>query len=128
MEDPRWLRLIMIGLVLAAVAVGYFLFTGRFASDSAKKPQQISKVVTSSPIATSSATPSSSVLGQNAQRPVVVVTPSPAPVTAYNAIVERTKGGQPIQNLPRTGFPIGVIAIFSISVMVSGWGLRRFPH
>lgn len=126
MEDPRWLRLIIIGLVLAAVAVGYFLFTGKFASDSAKKPQQITQVSSPSPTATQSAVPSPSVLGQNTQGSFV--SPTPTPASAYNAIVERTKGGQPIQNLPRTGFPLGLLAALSVPTLIIGWGLRRFPR
>ncbi|MDO8573234.1 MAG: hypothetical protein Q7R77_00605, partial [Candidatus Daviesbacteria bacterium] len=86
MEDPKWLKLVVIGLVLAAVAVGYFLFTGRFSSN-----KSVLGVV---PIATQSAK-------------LVVSSPSPSPVSAYNRITERTaKGGQPVNTLPRTGFPV----------------------
>ena len=110
MDDPRWLRLITIGLVLAALAVGYFLLTGRLSSNNATKTQsQVNRVV-SSP---------SSVLGQNAQ-------PSPSPTSAYERIVNRTKGE--VQTLPKTGFPIGLAAVFSISAIISGWSLRKYPY
>lgn len=108
MDDPKWLRLIAIGLVLAAVAVGYFLFTGRFSS----KVLQTTQISQASPGATSSAQPS--VLGQNNQG---FVSPSPTP-----------KGGQPVDTLPRTGFPGSLAAVLAISTMIAGWGLRRFPR
>lgn len=105
MEDPRWLRLLTIGLVLAALAVGYFLFTGKFSSNSATR--RVAQVV---------ASPS----------PSAVPTPSATPSSAYATIANRTKGG--VQTLPRTGFPLDLAAILSVSVMISGWGLRRFPR
>lgn len=109
MDDSRWLRLVTIGLVLAALAVGYFLVTGRLASNSATK--------------TGSA-PTPSVLGQNAQ--TTTPTPSPTPASAYERIVDRTQSGT--QTLPNTGFPVGLAAVFSLSALISGWGLRKFPH
>lgn len=122
MEDPRWLRLITIGLVLVAIAVGYFLFTSRSSSTVSKTASQISKA---SPGSSPSASASPTVLGQNTK-----ASSSPAPsatqMSAYNRIANRTQAQA--QALPSTGFPAGLIAIISISVMVSGWGLRRFPH
>lgn len=121
MDDPKWLRLITIGLVLAAVAVGYFLFTGRFSSSNVSKTTQISQA---SPSATSSAQPS--VLGQNSQG---FVSPTPTPVSAFNKIAGlTTKSGQPVNALPRTGFPGSLAAVLAISTMIAGWGLRRFPR
>lgn len=120
MDDPKWLRLITIGLVLAAVAVGYFLFTGRFSS----KVLQTTQISQASPGATSSAQPS--VLGQNNQG---FVSPSTTPVSAFNKIPERTaKGGQSVDALPRTGFPGSLVTLLAISTMIAGWGLRRFPR
>lgn len=113
MDDPKWLRLITIGLVLAAVAVGYFLFTGRFSSSNVSKTTQVSQASPSASV-TSSASPS--------------VTPTPTPVSAFNKITERTtKGGQSVDTLPRTGFPGSLVAVLAISTMIAGWGLRRFP-
>lgn len=108
MDDPRWLRFIMIGLVLAALAVGYFLLTGKLSTSKITKES-----------------PPPSVLGQNAQTtPAPAASPSPA--SAYSRIVNRTQGG--VQVLPNTGFPIGLAVVFSISAIISGWGLRKFPH
>lgn len=129
MEDPKWLRLITIGLVLAAVAVGYFLLSSRFTSTPKKNTTQTSQA---SPVASASPSASPAVLGQNSRGATV----SPSPASAYNRIAQRTNGAtgaaaggvQNIQTLPRTGFPIELIASLSASTMLVGWGLRRFPH
>jgi len=105
MQDNIWLRLITVGLVLTALAIGYFLLSGRLFSNSTK---------TQSPSPTS-------VLGQNAKP-----TASPSPSSAYAKIAERTQN-QP-QVLPKTGFPVGLAVVFSVSAIISGWSLRRFPH
>ena len=104
MDDPRWLRQVTIALVLAALAVGYFLMTGKLFSP-AKTQSQTSQV------ATSSAQPQ--VLGQN------------TPPSAYERIANRTQSQT--QSLPATGFPAGLAVLFSISAIISGFGLRRFP-
>ena len=117
MEDPRWLRVIIIGLVLAALAIGYFLFSGRFLSNNATKVGQQE----SQQIPAVSASPASSVLGENTQ-----VSPKPSPTSAFDRIVERNKGG--VQTLPKTAFPAGLALVFSVSAIVSGWSLRKIPH
>lgn len=121
MEDPKWLRLITIGLVLAALAVGYFLLSGRLASNSTRNISQINQA-TSTPTQTAAASPS--VLGINGQ-----ATPTPTPTSAYNRIASRNQGqSQATQALPNTGFPLGLTIVFSVAVMISGWGLRKFPY
>lgn len=100
MDDPRWLKLITIGLVLASLAVGYFLFSGRLSSTQP--------------------TPSPSILGEN-----IKSSPVPAPASAYERIVNRTRDG--VQVLPRTGSPLALLGIISAGVMISGLGLRKFP-
>ena len=107
MQDNIWLRLITVGLVLAALAIGYFLLSGRLFSNSTR---------TQSPSPTS-------VLGQNVEP---TPTPSPSPSSAYAKIAERTQN-QP-QVLPKTGFPVVLAVVFSFSAIISGWSLRRFPH
>lgn len=112
MENSPWLKLITIGLVLAALAVGYFLLTGRLSSNSVTRTKS---------------SPSPSVLGQNAQSsPAPATTPSPSPSSAYERIVDRSQGG--VQTLPKTGFPVELAVVFSISAIVSGLSLRKFPH
>lgn len=119
MDDPRVLRIITVGLVLAALAVVYFLLTEGLSVGKPKVNQtQTNKTVqspTPSAVASPSATPS--VVGQN--------TPTPTPASAYNTIANRTKGG--VETLPRTGFPVGMFVVFSISAVVSGYALRKFP-
>lgn len=111
MDDPRWLRMITIGLVLAALAVGYFLFTGGLTSNSTQK-------VTNKVTQTSS-TP--------APVPVLTITPqSTATPSAYTRLSQRAQGG--VQTLPNTGFPAGLVFVFSTGALISGWGLRKYPH
>lgn len=116
MEDQKWLRLVTVGLVLAAVAVGYFLFVGRFSSNATKQKTQVSQTVSGT---VPSATPSA--------KPESATKPSPSPTSAYNKIVERNAKGS-TDTLPRTGFPVVSSVILLSSLMISGWGLRRFPH
>src|SRR5688500_1407617 len=95
MDDPKWIRLVTIGLVLSAIAVGYFLLSGRFASNTTKTQGQISKA---------SPTPSAS------PRILGAVQPSPsATASAYNRIAERTQSG--VSTLPATGSPIIVVTL-----------------
>lgn len=111
MDDPRWLRLITIGLVLAALAVGYFLLTGRLSSNTTKTSSQVSKAIPSS---SPTVTPSPAII------------PTPSPISAYEAISNRTQGTP--QTLPKTGLPVGLMTALSVSIIIAGWGLRRFPH
>lgn len=113
-ESNRWLRLITVGLVLSALAVGYFLLSGRLTSNSSVKlkTEGTEVVASAAPAAlgvTSSPTPS----------------PLPSSASAYTRIANRTQGG--VQTLPRTGFPVTLAVIFSASAMISGWGLKKFP-
>lgn len=119
MDDPRILRIITVGLVLAALAVVYFLFTGGFSVGKSKVSQtQINKVV-------QSPTPSS-VLGQDTQvLSTPAPTPTPSPMSAYNRIASRNQGN--VQTLPRTGFPDGLAVVFSLSAVVTGFALSKFP-
>lgn len=119
MEDPRWLRLITIGLVLAALAVGYFLLSGRLTSNSSIKGVAQTNQ-------TNQAVPGAS---PDTSTTFITPTPSPQPASAYSRIASRTQGNaQSVQTLPKTGFPIGLAVIFSISGIISGWSLRKFPH
>lgn len=119
MDDPRVLRIITVGLVLAALAVVYFLFTGGFSLGKPRVNQSQTNKVTQSPTPTPTATPGAtpSVAGQTL--------PSPTPSSAYNALANRAQGN--VQTLPRTGFPAGLAVVFSASAIVSGFSLRKFP-
>lgn len=116
MDDPRWLRLITLGLVLAALAVGYFLITGRFTQTNLVRTQsETNQVVSSSQPTIIPESSPTIVLGQNTQN--IPSTP------------QRT-GSSPtiVTTLPRTGNPQIFLGIIAIGVMISGLGLRKFPH
>lgn len=108
MDDPRWIRLITVGLVLAALAVGYFLLTGRFTSNNVQKNQnQINEVT---PIPQPTIMPDAT-------------TNSPSSTPSAMAAARRN-----ITILPRTGYQQVLLAIIAFGVMISGLGLRKFPH
>ncbi len=113
MDDPRVLRLVTIGLVLAALAVGYLFFTGGFSVSKSKIAQ------------TSTAKPSPTAMK------IVITTPVPSP----SASPARTSAPSPsnrnqgsAQTLPRTGFPIVLAIVFSVSGIISGLALSKFPR
>lgn len=108
MDNPRWLRLIVVGLILAALVVGYSLLTGGFVKS---KPATKAKTPISSPATSAS--------------PSVLPAVSP-PSSANNRITDKSQRG--VQTLPRTGFPLGLTVTFAISTMIAGWSMRRFPH
>lgn len=119
MEDTRWLRLISVGLVLAAMAVGYFLLSSNFFSNKS------TKVSTQQDSQAQQATAS----GQQSQTSVLgEVTQSPAPSNspAYAKIVGRNQ--TEVETLPKTGIPLFLIGVVSVSVLSTGLGLRRFPY
>ena len=110
MDDPRLLRIITVGLVLAALAVGYFLLTGGFNIKSKKvgtstkvEQTQVNQTVVESP------------------------TPSASPyLSAYDRLAARSQSS--VQNLPNTGFPQGLVIVFSVGTLVAGWSLRKYPY
>lgn len=119
MDDPRWLRIVVVGLILAILAVVYFLITGGFSSNRSKNTQtqntQPNKIVVVSPSPT----------------PIPVVTMSPQPQrtatpSAYNSISSRAQGST--QALPNTGFPIAVAVVISGSAVGLGLAFRKFPR
>lgn len=118
MDDPRILRVITVGLVLAVLAVVYFLFTGGF-SVSKSKVTQVNIAVQSPAPTVVNPSVQPSVLGQQATQP------SPTPTSAYNAITKRNQ--QATKALPSTGFPIELAVVFSFSALVIGLSLRKFP-
>lgn len=116
MDDPRVLRIITVGLVLAAIAVGYFLLTGGLSPKPKKVQTQATQVYKAE-----SPTPSES--------PVLSVQSSPSSTnvpSAYNTLAQRNQSN--VQTLPATGFPAGLVLVFSVSAIVSGWSLRKYPH
>ena len=111
MEDTRWLRLVTIGLVLAAMAIGYFLLAQRFSNSNTQLVQEKQEVVVVTPTPVPSVTP----------------TPSPSPsASVLGANTTSTKGS--VKTLPATGFPGILLIAFSAGAIAAGFGLRKFPH
>lgn len=110
MDNPKWLRLIIIGLVLTALVVIYLLFTGAFAGEKNKKtanqPGDVNGVVSE---------PSIPAVSEETNTP-----------SAYDRIAERTKAS--VETLPNTGSPIELLGLVSIGVATVGWGLRKYPN
>lgn len=118
MDDPRVLRIITVGLVLAALAVVYFLLTGGIGVRSKKVQTQ-----SNTERAVLSTTPSPVSLVITSPSPVVNQRPAP---TATPSATQRTQNN--VQTLPNTGFPIGLAIVFSASAIISGWSLRKYPN
>ncbi len=115
MDDPRVLRIITVGLVLAVLAVAYFLLTGGFSSRT--KTTQTAQITQVKGIASSSPAAAAGTATQ--------ASPTPTPQSAYDRIVDRNQAG--VTTLPKTGFPAGLVVVFSASAIISGLSLRKFP-
>ena len=115
MDDPRWLRIVVVGLILAILAVVYFLLTGGLGLKPKVQSNQASKVVVVSP------SPSPSPVSVATMSPERTATPS-----AYDRIASRTQAG--VQTLPNTGFPVGLAIIVTAAAIGSGLALRKFPR
>ncbi|MBU0999803.1 hypothetical protein KKE78_00195 [Patescibacteria group bacterium] len=122
MEDSRWFRLIAIGLILVALAAGYFLLSGRLSPDSAVKTTSQTTEVTPD---TTSAAPSVTDSEQDEQVAPTAI-PEQTSLSAYDRIAIRNQNQ--VQTLPKTGYPQVAAGILSVGVMISGWGLRKYPH
>lgn len=116
MENPNWLRLIVVGLVLAAMAFGYFLLSSKFTTKN--KVQKTNVVETVQP----SDTEIPAAPGSPSTTPQVVSSSTPS---AYTRIAQRNQG---IQTLPATGSPLFLISLLASSALVTGFSLRKFPH
>ena len=102
MENKNWLKLVIAGVFLAAVAVGYFIYS----QSAAVSPG-----------------------GNGRQAPVSQVSPTPS-VLGEN-VNDQTKGGlsqTEIDTLPKTAVPTYFIGVFSLSAAVAGYFLRKFPQ
>lgn len=115
MDDPRWLRVITVGLILAVLAVGYFILTGGFTTSKTQKSQTKNTQVAGVTSPTPTVLPSVSTESQPTSLP-----------SAYSRIVERNQSN--IQTLPATGFPAGLAVVFSVGTIITGWSLRKYPH
>lgn len=125
LDGDNRIRLIIAGLVLAAIAVGYMIFSQRFSANNTQVANNTNRTVQQiTPTPTLTITPT--------------VTPSPAPATLGESSDSSTKGGLPttkgglpntgVSSLPNTGFPAGLVAIFSASAAIAGYFLRKYPN
>ena len=109
MEDTTRLKLILLGLFLAAASLGYFVFIQK--------------------------TNEQKIISQNSTVQQIVpsenITPTPAVSGLPSTLGQTTKGGQAsarvVDELPKTGIPTGLIAVFSLSGAIIGWSLKKFP-
>lgn len=109
MDQPKWLKLSALGLIIVILGFAFFAVTGRFSS----------KKYTVLPIKEGSiqvASPSPSPIG---------LLPSPTP-NAYQTLANKTN--PKATNLPNTAFPTGLFVIFSSGAALIGFGLKKFPH
>ena len=115
MEDTTRLKIILLGLFLAALALGYLIFSQRTATQEFQVDRPIQQMEVT-PGVPAGGEPST--LGQTAVSPT---TAQPAPATT----------GQPVpptevSTLPNTGVPSVLAGIFSALSALAGWKLRRF--
>ena len=99
MDTVGRLKLIIIGLILLAIGIGYFIFAQRTSVQPGIDQQAI---IEPSPSSSPQVISQASSVG------------SPLPKTG-------------ISSLPSTGIPVGLMAIFAISAAIAGWGLRQYP-
>lgn len=117
MESTSRIKLIIIGLVLAAIVVGYFILAQRF---------QGNKTATTQNTNLSQRTP----LPTSPTNRAALSSPSASPVMLGQGSSSGQSGTNRsnIQTLPRTGVPAGLIAVFGVSAAISGYFLRKFPQ
>ncbi|OGE15471.1 hypothetical protein A3F00_04990 [Candidatus Daviesbacteria bacterium RIFCSPHIGHO2_12_FULL_37_11] len=111
MEDTTRLKLILLGLFLAALSLGYFVFVQK--ANEQKKTSQVTQIQQIEP-------------SENVPTPTIALSAG-----STGTLGQTTKGGQGsvriVDELPKTGVPAGLIAIFSLSGAIIGWSLQKFP-
>lgn len=118
MDDRGRLGLMLLGVVLLALAIGYFVYSKRV-SVSDQQALSLPSVRTIEP---TSAQPSMAPVPSPSQQPSLTPTPSPE---ALGAATVTTKGGKA---LPATGAPeVMLAAALGLSAVIAGWSLKKFP-
>lgn len=115
MEDESRIKLIIIGFLLAAIVVGYFLLSNRF--NRSQVSPQTTTPIPEAVIKTSPTPPPS-------PSPLRIIS-SPQPVATRSGLT--TKGGL-TTSLPKTAFESSLLGLFSISAIIAGWFLRKYPQ
>ncbi len=133
MDDPRVLRVITVGLILASIVVIYLLFTGGFAVKSKVNNKQANNPTQNNNL---SATPSPSsfpkVVGSSNTGTGVIPTSTSTSThtktsSSYNTVASRSQTAAPnsAQTLPDTGFPVDLALVFAAFTIISGITLRK---
>lgn len=133
MEDTTRLKIILLGLFLAALALGYLIFSQRTTTrEFQARPVTQMETTPGVPAGGDPSTLGKAVVSPTtppaAQMPATQATVTPTPQTIAQAN-ETTKGGQTVstnQTLPNTGVPSVLAGIFSALSALAGWKLRRF--
>ena len=123
MDDPRWIRIVIIGLILASLAVGYYLFKGATSLKSTKVQTTTTKTTNASP------SPVTTIITQESSETEILgqeTTQTNTPKSAYQTLAQRSQGS--VQTLPKTGFPLEAVAGISAGAMLIGYGLKKFPN
>ncbi len=105
MDESNRAKLILLGLFIIGVLLGFFLFQRIIASrtESSKTIAQIASIrpTFASPLPSVSHLP----------------TPSPTPMVLGQA-----------KKLPSTGVEEDLLAVFAIAIIIAGFSLRKFPN
>jgi hypothetical protein len=118
MEDSTRLKLIVLGLVLAAIAGAYLFFSGRFLSRNATpSPSPIAVRPTETPGAPLVIVPPIQDGQQQPGQPPMQANGQPLPPT----------GISDVNSLPATGLPMELMGTIGAAAIVVGYALRRFP-
>ncbi len=117
MEGSGRVKLIIVGLFLASIALGYFIFT-QFASRSERVANNQTVNRNLQPIVQVSPTPTPT-----------VITPTPTQIAQGDPnVMGQTKGGVPTESLPKTGIPAALVGALALSAVAAGLGLRKYPN
>ena len=110
MDQPKWLKLAALGLLIVILGLTYFVVVGRFSS----KKEVVSKPSTISQGSVSTASP----------------TPSATPSTSPNAFQKLSdqQVANNTQNLPNTGFAEDLFIFVTAVLILSGITLRKYSR
>ncbi len=132
MDDPRVLRVITVGLILASIVVIYLLFTGGFAVKSKVNKQANNPAQNNNLSATPSPSSFPKIIGSSSTGTGVIPTSTPTSThtktsSSYNTVASRSQTAAPnsAQTLPDTGFPVDLALVFAAFTIISGITLRK---
>lgn len=118
MDENTRPKLILLGIFLAVVVLGYFLFQ-RLVAPSTNKTTTVAKAPVVRP---TTPVPTPLIVTPLPAATTPAPTPTPTPATLAQAT---TKGGG---KLPNTGVEEDLLAVFAIAIVIAGFSLRQFPN